>query len=117
MDKQRLNFLVSLVCAVVNVALNLALIPKYGASGAATSTVATYVIMKILYAYYYRKLKIPMFDKSYLFIIGLSLALIMAARSFRTYHIILVILVYFIVYGAVIYRFLLDSEEIKRLIR
>jgi O-antigen/teichoic acid export membrane protein len=117
MDKQKLNFSVSLVCAAVNVILNLALTPKYGALGAAVSTIATYIIMKLLYAYHYRKLQIPIFDRSYLFIIGLSLALTMVARMLETYPLILVALGYFMVYALVVYRLLLSSEEIKRLMR
>lgn len=115
MDKQRLNFLVSFVCAVVNVTFNLALTPKYGALGAAISTVVTYATMKLLYAYYYRKLRIPMFDKSYLFIAGLSLVLTLAASAFKTFHLILVMAGYIVVYALASYRLLLRSEEVKRL--
>jgi O-antigen/teichoic acid export membrane protein len=52
---QYLSVLV-LVCALVNIGLNLIFIPMFGAIGAAFSTLIAYIFLNILYIYYSAKL-------------------------------------------------------------
>jgi len=87
-DKQQINFAVSLVCAIINLGLNLIFIPKYGAVAAAGTTIATYVLMKGLYAFYYRKFRIPILDLSFLYIFAI-LVILASILTFVNYCFVL----------------------------
>jgi len=49
---QKKIFIISLIAALVNIVLNLILIPKYSLYGAAVSTLITYIILLVLAVYY-----------------------------------------------------------------
>ena len=107
MEKQEINFYVSAICAVFNVALNVVLLPMfpsgldiggvfvyYGPLVAASTTLATYLLMKVLYAYYCRKhLGSVFIDFRYLLTLALC-AVIVAGLKLSGVHELIARLLY-----------------------
>ena len=119
MGKESINFRVSALCAVVNVALNFIFIPKYGPTGAALTTLATYMIMKACYAHLCRKHLGSIFINTGSILPIALCALLAFALSAAPLHVIPAGVIFCIIYGAVTYRFILSEPEralCKRLI-
>ena len=90
-DKQKKIFFVVLIGAVVNVVLNLILIPKFSLYGAAIATVVTHLVILLQYGRLIPKETfIKPFNSEFLFILAISLISVVVmymASSFLKYHI------------------------------
>lgn len=118
MGRQDLNFYISAVCAVVNVVLNLIFIPLYyGPIAAASTTLATYVLMKILYIHYCRKhLGSAFVDYRYPLTLALCLA-IAAGLKLSGLHVVPAGIVFCLVYAGAGFVLLLSPQEKKLCLR
>jgi O-antigen/teichoic acid export membrane protein len=81
--KTQLNWVISAVAAAVNIALNVALIPRYGMIGAAIATVAAYVVLfGGMYAYAQRVYPVAYQRRRVAVATAVAVALTVVARAF-----------------------------------
>ncbi len=111
----------NIVVAVLNVSLNLLLIPPYGFVGAAIATTVSYVVLNVLYStQLFRSTGVHPFTKALVRPAVLSIALVLVARwtivqffSITPLVMVAFALVLFLVYGVIIIRFGgIEDEEI-----
>ena len=82
LGKTRIIFYFTIFGSVVNVILNLFLIPIYGITGAAIATMITFIFINGLIGYYlFRQTGIHPFRRNFLMPLGLSLALLVILYS------------------------------------
>ena len=111
MEKQHINFWVSAACAVFNVALNLVFIPRYGAIAAASTTLATYVLMRACYAWYCRKYLGETFVDLKCVTTVLVCAVIAAGLKLTGLHVMVAAVLFCIIYGPALYLLILAPPE------
>jgi O-antigen/teichoic acid export membrane protein len=84
-NKQHVSTIVAGICAGVNIALNLVLIPPYGAAGAAVATIITEAVLGLIsYIYLHRRLY-PLFSMNNLSKLGRLLLAIIATGALAYY--------------------------------
>jgi len=111
-DKQKLFTLVTGICAVLNVILNLILIPKYSYVGAGIATIATqFVCMALLFYYVKKNLMKAVFNKLWKILLSVTVMLLIISQILFL-HVLFIIIIAIIVYFSTIY--LLGLEEIDK---
>jgi len=111
MGKESINFYVSAVCAAANVLLNLVFIPRYGPIAAASTTLATYVLMKALYSHYcVRYLGSVFINARYAAALGLCVVLAYGLRMLGM-HVLAAAAVFAALYASASYLLVLSSAE------
>jgi len=111
MEKQHINFWVSAACAVFNVVLNLVFIPRYGAIAAASTTLATYVLMRACYAWHCRRYLGETFVDLKCVTTVLVCAVIAAALKLTGLHVMAAAVLFCIVYVPALYLLILAPPE------
>lgn len=120
----RLIMIDDVLAAVINVLLNIVMIPQYGLLGAAYATVASYLLMNLLYATQLRRITgIQPFTRSMLVapIIGTAV-LYGLYRALQLYaevtgpSVIGIFVVFLLVYGATVVRYGVEPEDIRLLL-
>jgi O-antigen/teichoic acid export membrane protein len=80
--RTQFNWLITGLAAVVNVALNLLLIPPYGMMGAAVATVAAYSVMFVAMTWYSQRVfRVPYQWRRVLTAAGAAVALLLAGKA------------------------------------
>jgi len=89
-NRQRFGIFVSLAALLVNVALNLLLIPYYGIEGAALVTVATELCVSLmLYLYIYRHEKLAPFSKKLIRVVFAVCGTVMVSLLTHNFHVLI----------------------------
>ncbi|MFA7384413.1 MAG: flippase [Desulfurivibrionaceae bacterium] len=100
---QKINFLVSLFCAVANMILNLYLIPRHGILGAAIATAVTYAGLKIAYIVIFSRIRFPIFSFSMAKQAAVMLLPLVALKVLAT-PLLFCLPIYFLFIGSYMYK-------------
>ena len=107
--------------SVVNIGINLALIPRIGITAAAISTIISYLVISVILAYFARKMLSYRIDFIFTLKVVVATALMSAALWFITVNsitgIILVIVIGIAVYGSALFLAGAFSKEDKKILR
>ncbi|GGN23744.1 flippase [Halarchaeum nitratireducens] len=119
----RLIMLDDIAAAVLNVLLNLVLIPKYGLLGAAYATTASYLLLNLLYSIQlYRRTRIQPFTRSLLLAPAIGAATLLALTVFGPTvgmslpRLVGIFTVFLLVYGVAVVRYGVEPEDIRLLL-
>src|SRR6056297_2685866 len=121
-NKQKKIFWLTLSAAVLNIGLNLWLIPVYSLYGASIATLATFVFLAGVSCWWVkRELSEVVFRKSFLKVVGVStistivMSVILKAINFQGWNIVFVVLLGVIIYFVILlgFWFLKDKIIIK----
>jgi len=120
-----LDLLGSLLAIIVNISLNILLIPKYDIAGAATATMISYFVASISKTLWlYRRTKIHPFTENYIKLLIISLALLVLFKVLFKYvhfgisdiwHAIPVLVVFLVVYFILVLLSRTIDEDVELL--
>jgi O-antigen/teichoic acid export membrane protein len=119
------NFIMysTLISAVLNVILNILLIPSYGIIGASIATAVSYFIMNILNSLrLYQKMRIHPFSRSYVKILAISIVLlsiigILDLKMLNIWYTFLILVIFLVIYLLILLiSKSIDEEDIKFLL-
>jgi len=118
-NKQKIPMYIYTVGLIINVAINLILIPKFSYVGVAIAGVITEsIIAALLFFFVFQNLKVSPFQPQMLKIITASLLMGAVAWFIRDFNVIFVVLVSMIFYSAILFIWgAVDYKELKQLIR